>query len=74
MSIRKPLSGLVPALLLVPALALAIEPPEEPSDEILRAAIFSRTFSAPELEAEPSLVTVRNAAGRGGLGRYGAEQ
>jgi hypothetical protein len=76
MSIRKPLSGLVltlPALLLIPALSFAIEP-QEPSDEILRAAIFSRTFSAPELEAQPSLVTVRNAAGRAGLGRFFSEQ
>ena len=55
MSIRKSLSGL--ALLLVPTLALAMVPP----DDELREAIFSPVFSAPELEALPSLVTVRNA-------------
>jgi hypothetical protein len=67
MSIRKPLSGL--ALLLVPTIALAIVPPNEE----LRKAIFSPVFSAPELEAQPSLVTVRNAAGRAGLGQFFAE-
>ncbi|MES1243818.1 MAG: hypothetical protein ABUT39_19590 [Acidobacteriota bacterium] len=74
MSLRKPLTGLLPALLLTPALALAIAPQEEPSEEVLRSAIFSRAFTTPELEAEPSLVTVGNAQGRSGLGLFFAEQ
>jgi hypothetical protein len=73
-SIRRTLSGLYPALLLVPALCLAIDPPDRSDAEVLRASIFSHTFTTPELEAEPSLVTVRNAAGRSGLGRFLSEQ
>jgi hypothetical protein len=74
-SIRRTLSGLVPALLLVPALCLAIDPPEPPEQtEVLRASIFSQAFTTPELEAEPSLVTIRNATGRSGLSHFLSEQ
>jgi hypothetical protein len=65
-SIRGTLLGLYPALLLVPALCLAIEPPGHQE--------VSRAFTLPELEAEPSLVTVRSATGRAGLGHFFSEQ
>jgi hypothetical protein len=67
--IRMRLPGVLSALLLVPALSSAIAPPEETADP---AAIFSRAFTAPELEAQPSLETVRNATGEAGRGRAAA--
>ncbi|HEX7180287.1 MAG TPA: hypothetical protein VF756_00485 [Thermoanaerobaculia bacterium] len=55
-SLTKRLSVLAAASLLAPTLAFAIEPPADP--EITRAAIFSAEFSSPELEVQPSLVTL----------------
>ncbi|MFP5285024.1 MAG: hypothetical protein ACLGI9_04735, partial [Thermoanaerobaculia bacterium] len=55
------------ALFLIPSLSFAIVPPEESSEETLarlEAAIFSRDISTPELEAQPSLITIRRAAAR----------
>lgn len=55
------------ALFLIPSLSSAIVPQEESSEESLarlEAMIFSRDISAPELEAQPSLVTIRRAAAR----------
>lgn len=55
------------ALFMIPALSFAIVPPEESSEESLarlEAMIFSRDISTPELEAQPSLVTIRRAAAR----------
>ncbi|HYO12035.1 MAG TPA: hypothetical protein VE685_02450 [Thermoanaerobaculia bacterium] len=54
------------ALLLTPALALAIEPPQGP------APGFAREFSSPELEVGPSLVLHERAAAAGipGLQRF----
>jgi hypothetical protein len=64
---RRKLFGLtLSALLLVPTLSFAIVPQEDSADEnlsVLHSAIFSHNFVAPELNAQPSLETVRNIAG-----------
>jgi len=64
---RRKLFGLtLSALLLVPALSFAIVPQEDAAGEdlsVLRSAIFSNNFIAPELNAQPSLETVRNITG-----------
>ena len=63
----------------IPSLSFAIVPQEESSEESLarlEAMIFSRDITTPELEAQPSLVTIRQAtagAARGELRRFLSE-
>ena len=69
--------SLIAGLGIAPTLAFAIQPPEE-SAAIRAAGIFSREFSAPELEVQPSVVTYeqgnRAAAGLGALQGFFARQ
>jgi Zn-dependent metalloprotease len=72
------------ALFLSPSLSFAIVPQEESPEEgmaRLQAMMFSREFTSPQLDAQPSLVTVRRAASgatrgdtRGEAQRFLAEQ
>ena len=70
------LSNLVlSGLLLLPAASSAIAPPTESQENLAlrHAALFSRSFATPELEALPSLVTIRNVNAASGLGIGRAE-
>jgi hypothetical protein len=75
-SLRRALFVLTLSVVLVPSLSFAIVPQEESPEESLarlEAMIFSRELSSPELDAQPSLVTIRQAtagASRGELRRF----
>ncbi|HET9226481.1 MAG TPA: hypothetical protein VFR31_07420 [Thermoanaerobaculia bacterium] len=78
MPLRNALSVLMLSVF-IPSLSFAIVPQEESSEESLarlEAMIFSRDITTPELEAQPSLVTIRQAtagAARGELRRFLSE-
>jgi hypothetical protein len=64
---RRALFALILSVVLVPSLSFAIAPQDESSEESLarlEAMIFSREIGSPELDAQPSLVTIRQAAGQ----------
>ena len=64
MTLRRALLVFILYVVLVPSLSFAIVPQEESSEEglaRLEAMIFSRELSSPELDAQPSLVTIRQA-------------
>ena len=73
------LSSLVlSGLLLLPAASSAIAPPSQSGEAqeglaLQHAALFSRAFATPELEALPSLVTIRNVNAAAGVGIGRAE-
>src|SRR5215212_11412365 len=72
---RRALFVLILSVVLVPSLSFAIVRQGESSEESLarlEAMIFSREIGSPELDAQPSLVTIRQAAGqsRGELQRF----
>ena len=60
----------------IPSLSFAIVPQEESSEESLarlEAMIFSHDFTTPELEAQPSLVTIRQATAGAARGEHPRE-